>query len=78
MLQSFAITPSLNYNGMLYSRQTYKSVKYDEGLDEDGNPFRNPYVHDTLINKISYAHSLFPSISSGFAPKTLRDVQFQG
>lgn len=77
-LQSFAITPSLNFNGILYSKQTYKSVEYDLGVDEDGNPFQDPYLHDTIINKFSYAYSLFPSISSGFAPKLYGMYNFKG
>jgi len=80
MLQSFAITPSLNYNGMLYTKQTHKFVSdYDEIYNDDGNFVGlDPIVTDTLIGKISYAHSLFPSISSGFAPKLYGMYQFKG
>jgi len=69
MLQSFAITPSMNYTGMFYSKQTYKYASYEEIEDEDGNLILEPTVEETLIAKYSYAQSLLPSISSGFAPK---------
>ncbi|MCK5137057.1 MAG: LPS-assembly protein LptD [Bacteroidales bacterium] len=72
VLQSFAITPSMNYKGMLYTRQTYKFV-----YDHDETTGR-PLVTDSLINKFSYAQSLFPSIGSGFAPKVYGMYQFAG
>jgi len=71
MLQSFAVTPSLNYNGMLYTRQRFKFVS---GHTDQGDAV----VTDTLINKISYAHSLFPSFSSGLAPKVYGMYTFTG
>ncbi len=78
-LQSFAITPSLNFNGMLYSRQTAKYVSsWDESEDKEGNIIFAPNITDTLINKFSYAYSLFPSISSGFAPKLYGMYNFKG
>ncbi|RLD96010.1 MAG: LPS-assembly protein LptD [Bacteroidetes bacterium] len=70
MLQSFAITPSMNYNGVLYSKQTYKEVRYDE----DGAS----YIHEELISKMSYAQSFFPSIGSGLAPKVYGMYTFKG
>ncbi len=77
-LQSFAITPSMNYNGMVYTRQTYKFISgYDE-TEDDGLITFKPVVTDTLINKISYAQSFFPSISSGFAPRIYGMYQFSG
>jgi len=66
MLQSFGITPSINYSGMLYTKQT------EYYIDEDG------LVQDTLISKVSYAHSLFPSIGSGLAPKIYGMYTFKG
>ena len=78
-LQSFAITPSMNFNGILYSKQTSKYVSgYNEREDEDGTINYDPFVTDTLINKFSYAYSLFPSISSGFAPKLYGMYNFKG
>lgn len=74
-LQSFAITPSMNYNGMIYTRQTHKWVTY-EPADDGGEDVRT--LNDTLINKLSYAHSLFPSISSGFSPKIYGMYSFTG
>jgi hypothetical protein len=72
MLQSFAITPSLNYNGMLYTKQTYKFISgYHETTGK-------AIVSDTLISKISYAQSLFPSIGSGISPKIYGMYQFTG
>jgi len=70
MLQSFAITPSLNYNGVLYSKQTYKEIRYDE----DGES----YIHEEMISKMSYAQSFFPSIGSGLAPKVYGMYTFKG
>ncbi len=79
VLQSFAITPSLNFNGMLYSKQTVKFVSgYNEKEDGNGGIQYNPVVSDSLINKFSYAYSLFPSISSGFAPKIYGMYNFKG
>ncbi len=80
MLQSFTITPSMNYNGMFYSKQMYKFISgYDEIVDDDGNIIRyDPIVTDSIINKFSYAQSLFPSISSGVAPKIYGMYQFSG
>ncbi len=78
MLQSFAITPSMNYRGMFYSKQVHKYVTYQEVQDDQGNVKFNPIVNDTLINKFSYAHSLFPSIGSGVAPKIYGMYQFTG
>lgn len=72
MLQSFAITPSMNYTGMLYSRQM---VKYISGHHETTG---QAIVEDTLINKFSYAHSLYPSFSSGVSPKIYGMFQFKG
>ena len=77
IFQSFAITPSMNYNGMLYTKQMYKYISYDE-IEEDGVITNVPYVTDSIINKFSYAHSLFPSISSGIAPKIYGMYQFTG
>ena len=79
MLQSFAITPSMNYNGIFYSKQTYKEAKYEYEYDENGNVIDSDlFVSDTLIGKFSYAQSLFPSISTGIAPKVYGMYQFKG
>ena len=77
-LQSFSITPSMNYNGMLYTRQTYKYISGYNEIDNDGVISYDPVITDSLINKFSYAHSLFPSISSGFSPKIFGMYQFKG
>jgi len=78
MLQSFAITPSVNYNGILYSKQTMKFISdYDESV-VDGVTYYDPIVTDSIINKFSYAHTLFPSIGSGIAPKVYGMYQFTG
>jgi hypothetical protein len=71
MLQTFAITPSMNYNGVLYTRQMYKEFV---GYDTNGKAI----ISDTLVNKISYGHSLYPSISSGVSPKIYGMFQFTG
>ncbi|MEN8155974.1 MAG: putative LPS assembly protein LptD [Bacteroidota bacterium] len=79
MLQSFSMTPSMNYNGMLYSRQTIKFISgYDEADDGAGGIEYIPVVTDSIINRLSYAHSLFPSFSSGFSPKIYGMYQFKG
>ena len=80
MLQSFAITPSMNYNGMVYTRQYEMYISgYDDVLDDLGNIIgQNPIVEDTLLNKLSYAHSMFPSIGSGLSPKIYGMYQFSG
>jgi hypothetical protein len=71
MLQSFAITPSLNYNGVLYTKQTYKEFG---GYDSNGKAI----INDTIINKISYGQSFFPSIGSGLTPKIYGMYTFKG
>jgi hypothetical protein len=71
MLQTFAITPSINYNGILYTKQTYKEF---EGYDENGSAI----IRKDTISRISYAHSLYPSISSGFSPKIYGMYTFTG
>ncbi len=71
MLQSFAITPSMNYNGVLYTKQKVKEFShYDEN--------NMAVITDTMVNKISYAHSLYPSLSSGLSPKIYGMYQFTG
>jgi len=79
MLQSFAITPSMNYKGMLYTKQTRKYLTYEDEYDDLGNVtgYTTTIVKDT-ISKISYAHSLFPSIGSGISPKIYGMYTFDG
>jgi hypothetical protein len=80
MLQSFAITPSMNYNGMVYTRQYEMYISgYDDVYDDDGIfTGQTAIVEDTLLNKLSYAHSMFPSIGSGLSPKIYGMYQFSG
>ena len=66
MLQSFAITPSLNYNGVAYTKQR------EYYLDDQGEP------QYRTISKLSYAHSLYPSIGSGLAPQVYGMYTFSG
>jgi len=77
MLQSFAITPSMNYNGMVYSKQMYKYIS-GYVIDNEGNMTDQAIVTDSIINKFSYAQSIFPSISSGVSPKIYGMYQFTG
>lgn len=78
-LQSFAITPSMNYNGIFYSKQTHKWASYEYDYDESGEVSDSrTVINDTIIGKYSYAQSLLPSISSGFAPKIYGMYQFKG
>ncbi len=76
VLQSFSITPSINYNGVLYTKQTYKYLSYTESVDADGVLSYKATVNDSTINRLSYAHSLFPSIGSGYAPKIYGMYEF--
>jgi hypothetical protein len=71
VLQSFAITPSVNYNGVLYTKQMYKEFV---GYDNNGKAI----IDETLVNKISYGQSFFPSIGSGLTPKIYGMYTFKG
>lgn len=72
MLQSFAITPSMNYNGVLYTRQMHKTfLGYDTITGR-------AQVNEQLINKISYGQSLYPSIGTGLSPKIYGMYTFRG
>ena len=79
VLQSFSITPSINYNGVLYSKQTQKYLTYDYEYDDLGNVIgQTAVVNDSLVNKFSYAQSLFPSVGVGLAPKVYGMYSFRG
>jgi lipopolysaccharide assembly outer membrane protein LptD (OstA) len=71
MLQSFAITPSVNYNGILYTKQTSKVF---ESYDANGKAI----IRKDTISRISYAQSIYPSISSGISPKIYGMYNFTG
>ena len=52
---------------------------YDDVYDDDGIfTGQTAIVEDTLLNKLSYAHSMFPSIGSGLSPKIYGMYQFSG
>ena len=72
MLQSFAITPSMNYNGVLYTKQMHKTFLGYDTTNE------RALVDEQMISKISYAHSLYPSIGSGLSPKIYGMYTFRG
>jgi len=74
MLQSFAITPSMNYNGVLYTKQMHKTFL---GYDTIGNNIV-PVVDEQIISKISYGQSLYPSIGTGLSPKIYGMYTFRG
>ncbi len=80
ILQSFAITPSMNYNGVLYSKYKEKIISgYNYEYDDLGNIIsQTAIVSDTMHSKITYAQSLFPSIGSGLAPKIYGMYTFKG
>jgi hypothetical protein len=80
MLQSFSITPSLNYNGVLYSKQTEYYISGENYIyDDQGNIIGQDHeVSSIQIAKISYAQSLFPSIGAGLAPKLYGMFTFRG
>ncbi|HER09123.1 MAG TPA: LPS-assembly protein LptD [Bacteroides sp.] len=78
MLQSLTFTPSMNYSGMIYTRQTFKQITGHQETEVDGQITLKPIVQDTLIRKLSYAHSLYPSFSAGLAPKIYGMFQFKG
>jgi hypothetical protein len=56
------ITPTLSYNGVLYSTYTLRKNTVDTAI------YRSNIVTDT-IHKFSYAHSLSTSLSIGVSPK---------
>lgn len=70
-LQSFSITPSMNYNGIVYTKQTEKYISGYTDADV-------AIVEDSLISKLSYAQSLYPSIGAGLSPKIYGMFQFKG
>jgi len=80
VLQSFAITPSLNYNGVLYSKYKEKYISgYNYQYDEFGELIgQTAIISDTMHSKITYAQSFFPSIGSGLAPKIYGHFTFRG
>ena len=80
MLQSFSINPSLNYNGVLYSKQTEYFISGENYIyDDQGNIIGQDHeVSSTQVAKISYAQSLFPSIGAGLAPKLYGMFTFRG
>lgn len=80
MLQSFSITPSINYVGMLYTKQTrYYIEGYDTVYNDQGEfDYLDPNVEEELISKTSYAQSLYPSIGAGLAPKIYGMFTFKG
>jgi len=78
MLQSFTLTPSMNYNGMIYTRQTFKEITGHTESEQNGTVALKPIVRDTLIRKLSYAHSLYPSFSAGLSPKIYGMFNFKG
>ena len=78
MLQSFTLTPSMNYNGMIYTRQTLKQISGYTESEQNGTVVLKPVVRDTLIRKLSYAHSLYPSFSAGLSPKIYGMFNFKG
>jgi hypothetical protein len=55
------ITPSLNYNGVLYTSYVEKSYRTDE--------YQQGYVVTDTIHRMSYAHALSPSLSVSLNPK---------
>lgn len=59
------LTPSISYEGMLYSR--YMKIQNNEA----GN------VDTTIYKRLIYAHSLRPNVSLGYSPKIYGMYQFR-
>lgn len=78
MLQTFTLTPSMNYKGMVYTTRTAKFISGYQEVNQGGTVVRKPVIADTLINRLSYAHSLYPSFSTGLSPKIYGMYQFTG
>lgn len=78
MLQSFTITPSLRYTGMVYTSLTEKNIVGYNEVDNNGVITYKPVVQDTMIRRLTYAQAFLPSISSGVAPKIYGMFQFKG
>jgi len=70
-LQTMTITPNLSYKGMVYTEYLSRSIT---GYTSSNAPI----IEDTLIKKLSYAHSYLPSVSASLSPKIYGTYQFTG
>lgn len=77
-LQTMTITPNVSYKGMVYTQYYDRSITGYTERTEDGVTYYDPVIRDTMINKLTYAHSYLPSISSSLAPKIYGTYQFKG
>lgn len=71
-LKYFNFSPSLNYNGMLYTTQINKSL--DSTLDANNKKFK--FARVDTIHKLSYAHGFSPTASVSFTPTIYGMFQF--
>ncbi len=78
-LQSFTITPNVSYTGRIYTGYTEKTIVGYEEVEEDGQIFYDPIVHDTIYrNRLNYAHAYLPRVSAGLSPKLYGMFNFTG
>jgi hypothetical protein len=72
--KSINLTPSLNYKGVAYPKYyTYQwdSLAYNSATGKYGR------VDTIEHNRFSYAHSLYPSIATGYSPKVYGMYMFK-
>jgi len=72
-LKYFNFSPSLNYNGMMYTTQVQKTM--DSTYNETSKKYVQSLRVDT-IHKLSYAHGFAPSASVSFNPTIYGMLQF--
>jgi len=72
--RNFSISPSLSYNGVLYTQKIEKSwdINY---RDPETNEIVPSIIRDTLRGYF-YGHSINPSISAGYSPQIFGIFQF--
>lgn len=68
VLKKITITPSLTYNGVLYTSQLRKGWDADYYEETARDTIRGRVVNDTIYG-MSYAQSILPSIGASYSPK---------
>jgi lipopolysaccharide assembly outer membrane protein LptD (OstA) len=71
-LKSFTFSPNLRYSGVAYGN--YIEKRREQYSDADTSFY---YTVTDTINKFRYAHSYYPSVSFGLAPKIYGSFQFK-
>ncbi len=72
--RNFSISPSVSYNGVLYTQKIEKTwdINY---RDPETNEIIPSVVRDT-VRGYFYGHSINPSISAGYSPQIFGLFQF--